>query len=163
MSVMCGIHKESHDTAAAVKACYAKKYAQAAKSVVAVVEAPKPTHTDCQSIPKGKYALEIGGKLRFFEVTVGKGRWEGHRFVEELFGAPGDWRHQKLLWTAQRATMRRILDDELVDLLVSVKGSQAGAARFGIKFTMCARCSSPLTDEKSRQRGLGPECVKYYI
>jgi hypothetical protein len=161
MAILCGNGGHYHDTTGEVRACYAKKYAQATKTVVATQE-KKPTHLDCSKVPAGSYALEIGGKLHFFEVKVGTGRWSGYRFVEELYGAPGDWRRTRLLNTAQLATLRRILNDEFSDLFVTETGPKAGAARFGKHFTICARCKSPLSDETSRARGLGPDCVKHF-
>lgn len=107
-----------------------------------------PKISDFQ-VPASKYALSLGGKLRFFQVNKPtKGKWAGYTFVTELIGAPGDWRQLKLNKVFTTEVLAHIALDP-----------KEAAVRYSNEFTRCAVCESPLSDEESRARGLGPVCA----
>jgi hypothetical protein len=135
---------------------------EASALIQAFYDAPKkPGSHRFQDVPAGKYALETSldhdgepaaeekGVLQFFQVDHGKvgSRWEGYVFVKRLVGAPGDFARYPLRYAEGRRVLERIQADP--------KGA---SQRFGLHFTVCGRCSSPLTDETSRAEGIGPKC-----
>jgi len=104
------------------------------------------------SIPDSKYALYNGqGKIIFFEVRTGKGKWAGFQFLDRLVGAPGDWQH----FPVKGAEKSEIMKD--LDM-----NPKAAAIRFSKHFTVCAVCGSPLSDPESMAAGLGPICAKRF-
>jgi hypothetical protein len=102
-----------------------------------------------KQIPDGKYALvgKDGVTVHFFEIVdTGKRNW-----VNRLYGAPGDFRRERMPYKWMFAAAVRIAADP-----------RAAAVLFGKETNTCARCDSPLTKAESRARGLGPHCAKVY-
>ena len=96
-----------------------------------------------------RYAVTIDGKMRFFSLNQPtKGKWEGYRFLDELFGAPGDFRKQA------------IRGNHKAEVLTLLGNDSDALARFGWKFQVCGMCASPLTDASSRELGIGPVCMR---
>lgn len=122
-------------------------------------------------VPAGRYALDAGdGNLDFVKVDrPDKGKWAGYVFAKRLVGAPGDFREIRL----SRADAARMLDAIAADTFHDVytdevdgevteqrlTGPDAAAVRFSRRFVCCAACLSPLSDKRSRARGLGPVCA----
>ena len=104
-------------------------------------------------LPESKYALEVKGELRFYEVTYGKPgtKWDGALFIDHLVGHPGDWSKRHLRKEEYREVKKALQNDPL-----------GAAVRFSKEFTVCAACGSPLSDEESRARGLGPICAEKF-
>lgn len=102
------------------------------------------------TIPASRYALERkDGGIDFLEVkAIGRGR----RLVVQLHGAPGSFRQQILSVRLQGFAALHILDH----------GTAASAKLFADQVGECARCGSPLTQDASRARGLGPKCATYF-
>ena len=95
-----------------------------------------------------RYAVSIDGKMRFFSVKrPEEGRWVGYTFVEELFGAPGAFRKHDVRGNAKDV------------VLAAIGGDPDALARFGRELGACGVCGSPLTDEASREAGIGPVCM----
>jgi len=95
-----------------------------------------------------RYAVDMDGKMRFFSVKrPEEGRWVGYTFVDELFGAPGSFR---------KTTVRGNAKDVV---LSAIGGDPDALARFGKELGACGVCGSPLTDEASREAGIGPVCM----
>lgn len=96
-------------------------------------------------VPTSAYCLTntATGKLHFFEVRT----YKGHTYLRELFGAPGDFRRERVAQGLEAGVLRTIA--------VDVKGA---AKSFAEHYSCCAVCKSPLTDETSRDRGVGPVC-----
>lgn len=130
---------------------------------------------DFTKIPESHYALETAdGHLEFFSVTVGKAgtKWAGYRFVEKLIGAPGSWRRIQYRGAQAAAILAKLLEDSYLDpgSAVPVEGPKAAALRYSRFHTVCAKCNSPLSDDKNRgkdgltslERGLGPVCATKY-
>lgn len=72
--------------------------------------------------------------------------------VTQLYGAPGSWRKEQV--TASQSLY--------VVMTIKVVGLRECAERFGREMGICAMCESPLSNEKSRELGIGPECKKKF-
>jgi hypothetical protein len=95
-----------------------------------------------------RYAVTIDGKLRFFSLNQPtEGKWKGSRFLDELFGAPGDFRKEAIKGNAK------------FQILSAIGGDPDALARFGRELGACGVCGSPLTDAASREAGIGPVCM----
>ena len=105
--------------------------------------APAPA-ADAPEVADGRYALELDGKLRFFHVnTPTEGRWAGYTFVKEQAG--GD------VYRVGSAERRRAIR-------AAIAADPEALARYGKTLGTCGRCGRELTDETSRELGLGPVC-----
>jgi hypothetical protein len=175
--IICGRCKERHSSVAQVRACYAGAQATPVASAVRTAPATidpfdcaeprdtSPPAVDPKEIPASHYALaNERGEVEFYAVDVpSKGKWEGFRFVERLYGAPGTWREVKLRGAAAMAVLARIIRDSYTDEARGVlSGPLASAVRYSRTFTACAACSSPLSDPESIARGLGPVCARRF-
>lgn len=109
-------------------------------------------------IPAGRYALyspshENGarqGYWKFFEVgKPTEGTWAGRVFVSQLFGSPGDYRKEPRRGNAGRVILEAIGIDP-----------EQAMADFGKQSGTCGKCRSPLTNEESLARGIGPVCLR---
>lgn len=101
-----------------------------------------------ESIRPGKYALQDeNGDIRFYQVhrMFNDGRGNKRMDVSELTGAPGDFRKRRLLRVYK--ILNAIHEDPM-----------AAFALFGQKAGRCGICSSPLTQEHTRERGIGDIC-----
>lgn len=101
-------------------------------------------------VPTGRYALPKvnpteDNDVTFFEVREFRG---GHR-IQMLIGAPGQFRTQTLKLALQFYALTHLLEDLV-----------AATALFGRKTETCGRCESPLTNKRSRERGLGDDCYR---
>jgi len=95
-----------------------------------------------ERIPNGKYALRNEGDddIRFYHVS-GVHR----RVLWELTGAPGEFRQTRIYRSEK--ILKRIGDDPV-----------AAFALFGLTVGTCGRCGSPLTQQHTRERGIGDIC-----
>jgi len=100
---------------------------------------------DFPEVPPGKYALETDdGDVKFYQ--VGKILAEGTpRWVNALIGAPGEFRKQRIY--RYDGILKRIAADH-----------KAAFALFGQRVGQCGVCSSPLTQQHTRERGVGDIC-----
>jgi hypothetical protein len=100
------------------------------------------------TLPASKYALERAEGPVFYEIQYGKkGRWDGFLFLNRLVGHPGDWKRVAVKGAAKDHILEEIGQDH-----------KAAIVAFGHLFTVCAMCSSPLSDADSIARGVGPIC-----
>lgn len=91
--------------------------------------------------------FNLTGDLVFFEVKTYKGK----RYLNKLQGAPGDF------------VRSRVSLDAGTRLLRFIKGRHVEFAKlFAAHYSVCGRCASPLTDQTSRETGVGPECRKVW-
>lgn len=113
---------------------------------------------DWKDIPAGRYALyspshENGAHQshwRFYQVDFPtKPMWKGRVFVSQLFGAPGDYRKEPRRGDAARAILEAIAGDP-----------NKAMTDFGLQSGTCGKCNSPLTNEESLARGIGPVCLR---
>jgi len=138
----CGSCKEQGQSIEHIRNCYASK-----KTSVAILDRPMALETP--TVPDSKYALYDGqGKIIFYEVRTGKGKWAHMQFLDHLVGHPGDW----MRYPVKGETKRQLLLD--IDM-----NPKAAAVRFGKHFTVCAACGSPLSDPESIAAGVGPVCA----
>lgn len=111
-----------------------------------------------ETVPKARYAIptselpalfsqNVSGDLLFVRVSEYRGQI---RFAR-LHGAPGDF-------TTSRVGM--------ADTLLLAKMIERNPARFTKMFadhySVCGKCLAPLTDQTSRELGLGPICAKAF-
>lgn len=154
----CGHCKEQNQTIEHIRGCAAQQRVLV-QTVGVVGMAQKYVESRdfrpmaLSQVPDSKYALirPSDGKIQFFEVTTGKGKWAGLQFVDRLEGAPGDWQH----YPVRGMEKKRVMDELDADAL-------GAAVRFSKHFTVCAVCGSPLSDPESMARGLGPICAKRF-
>lgn len=151
----CGNCHQTNQTIAHVRECCGARYAPA-KPAAAVLVAPPvkaPVVLNLDVIPAAKYvAKDATGTLVFIEVQrAEKGKWAGKTFVKQLIGAPGNWRKVPMYPWASSALLGQVAADP-----------KAAALAYYTNFTVCSRCDAPLSDEVSRARGLGPDCVKHF-
>jgi hypothetical protein len=104
-------------------------------------------------IPAGRYALpraqasEAGNTVTFFEVQ----EYRGRRRIVQLVGSIGTFAQQTLKLHLQFFALTHIAADP-----------KAAAVLFGHETNTCGRCGSPLTNDASRARGLGPKCAQVF-
>ena len=108
------------------------------------VGAPKPSEI---AVPAGRYAVENpDGALRFYRVDrPTDGRWAGFVFVkvqagDELYPVKGQ---------GAANVLAAILE----------AGPREASARYGHELGHCGVCGRTLTDETSRELGIGPVCI----
>lgn len=107
-----------------------------------------------QHVPEGRYALDIEGDsdndLVFYQIDKPtEGQWAGCTFVKQLVGAPGAFRKLNIYGMRAARVLMRVAEDP-----------QAASLRFGKETQTCGICHSPLTNKKSRELGIGPDCRK---
>jgi hypothetical protein len=130
--------------------------APVARPAVATV-GERPTYKQVNdlaaSIPTGMYALprkaasSAGNTVTFFKIHPFRG---GHRIVQ-LVGSVGAFAEQPLALHLQFFALKHIAEN-----------AKAAAVLFGKETNTCGRCGSPLTNDASRARGLGPKCARAY-
>lgn len=140
----------------------------ASTAISALVNAPRKTDDSAPkskmqallaSIPKSKYAVPVAelmyseveddfkGDLVFLELK----EFNGTLYVRRLDGAPGGF------------TRSRMTALQVTELMNIVKQDPHKYVKiFGDHYTCCGSCGSPLTDERSRELMLGPECRKKF-
>jgi hypothetical protein len=138
----CGNCKQQGQSIEHIRGCYAAK-----KSSVAVLDRPMALETS--TVPDSKYAmLDVTGKIVFYEVSTGKGKWSHMQFVSRLVGHPGDFMKYPVKGESKRQVLLAIGAD-----------AKSAAVAFGKHFTVCAACGSPLSDPDSIAAGMGPVCA----
>ena len=137
----CGRCKKSHDTVGEVRACYGLGEPDGTA---------KGTGQAYPDVPAGYYAVKsITGNndLDFFEVDrPTEGKWAGYTFVNQVIGGKPSAGIKRL--------SKRI---EILQAILDV-GWQAAARTYGLEIGRCYKCNRHLTDEVSRQLGIGPTC-----
>lgn len=111
-------------------------------------DAKAPT-LPADKVDQGYYAVNdpIDGVLRFYQVHAPKqGKWAGYHFLSQVSG------DNKLL-IRDKAERHRIFTEIAKDALGALK-------RFGKEIGQCGHCRKQLTDEVSREFGIGPVCRK---
>jgi hypothetical protein len=101
-------------------------------------------------IPDGRYAIPMGkrnGKLVFHFYFVNTSRVHKGQYMLRLYGAPGNFRREKMTVPMQTAIADTIKKDPALH-----------SQMFGIQLGICGICGSPLTDPESIARGIGPIC-----
>lgn len=98
-------------------------------------------------VPAGRYAVEADGALGFYRVTAdAAGRVRG------LYAQASD-----ALWPITKYDHRmRVLS------AIEAAGPRECAERYGREIGKCGCCGRTLTDEASREAGLGPDCQDHF-
>lgn len=158
----CGSCKADHATVEQVKSCYGLKGQQR----------PAPSDPEFQNsrgrregdrrdlfqqikvlgskVEAGSYAIRNSAKatndISFYEVVKPTdGRWTGRTFV-----------NRKLSDESQRLTL-----DEQVRVLVAIAADPMNASLlYGQTIGECPECGRTLTNQDSRERGIGPKCAR---
>jgi hypothetical protein len=100
-------------------------------------------------VPDGGYAVESvtgNNDLDFYWVeTPTEGKWEGHTFVKRVIGG-----HRNI--SVRREEVHQALD------LIKRSGIEESGHLFSQELGRCRKCFKHLTDELSRELGIGPWC-----
>jgi hypothetical protein len=115
---------------------------------------------DYPSIPAGYYAvLSMTGTndLDFLQVDVpDKGNWVGFLFVKRVLGGGTDGhRTERVQADTARTWMRRLNAEWALNGDAAIVAAQA---LFGQSMGYCGKCGRELTNDQSRERGIGPDC-----
>ena len=97
-------------------------------------------------VPAGRYAVEgDDGELKFYRVDrPTEGRWAGYTFVQVQ---AGDDLHRLPSRSTEEGVLRKIAADV-----------RAAAIRYGREIGRCSSCGRTLTNNISRELGIGPVC-----
>lgn len=136
----------------------------ASQAIDLMLNSPKqkgssPFQVLLSTIPKSRYAVtsdeleftsaddKFSGAIVFFEVR----EYKGTLYMRQLHGAPGDFTRSKLSKSSIEAIVKII-----------AQNPYAYTRLFGEHFTCCGSCGAVLTDDRSRELMLGPECRKKF-
>lgn len=102
-------------------------------------------------VPAGRYAIDtqvhaVNGTAFYKVDRPDTGRWAGHVFVKQIVGSD----EQKLSQKQAKGILSRI----------AAAGAEAASARYGHEIGECGVCGRQLTNDESRERGIGPVCVQ---
>lgn len=107
-----------------------------------------PAPSALPDVPEGHYAYPSSGSNDLSFVRVDRpteGRWAGRVFVKQVIGGHPDQ-------PVARANVASVLAS-IVEF-----GVDLAAQTYGQEIGRCYRCNRHLTDETSRQLGIGPDC-----
>lgn len=115
--------------------------------------AAKPAASDLPGadvVPAGRYAIDTAdgavNALAFYKVDrPTEGRWAGYVFVKHLVGGE----EQRMSFAASKSILGKIAQ----------AGAEAASARYGHEIGECGICARRLTNDESRERGIGPVCA----
>jgi hypothetical protein len=112
--------------------------------------AAKSDNETVVEIPAGRYAIDslnTPGETRFYKIDrPTEGRWAGYTFVKVQ---AGDEHHDIRNRQQRAAILAQIAKD----------GVQAAMERYGRELGHCGHCGRTLTNDESRERGIGPVCA----
>lgn len=114
-----------------------------------------------KSVPDGYFAVakEEGASTTFVRISRPKSRtYAGSIKVQTQHGP--NLKVAAALWSSDSWSIfdRRVIDA----MLLLVVDYQGASLRYAREIGKCCRCNSPLTDERSRHYGIGPECEEYH-
>lgn len=153
MSIRCAHCKGRHETVADVAAC-----AMYGTGSVPDTSTPAPANEPPARrwyggnggkpwpFPSGRYAIRMPheDRVRFFKVDCPtEGRWAGYVFLKEQAGDD--------LWPVKGHRGTEILDQIAED-------AEGAMLLYGKEIGRCGHCGRTLTDETSRELGIGPVC-----
>jgi hypothetical protein len=102
-------------------------------------------------VPEGHYATGSrtgSNDLDFWRVDrPAEGRWEGWTFVKRIIGGRPDSR-------VRGAEARAALE------AIAAAGIEQARTRYGQEIGSCWKCNRHLTDDLSRELGIGPDCCE---
>lgn len=105
-----------------------------------------PSSTGTADVPEGRYAVDINGALWFVKIDrPTEGKWAGQTFIRRQLGSD--------MTRLNAGTRRRVLNS------IAAQGIKECAIRYGHELGHCAMCGKELTNEASREAGIGPKCA----
>jgi hypothetical protein len=101
-------------------------------------------------VPAGRYAVDTSdgaiNELAFYKIDrPTEGRWAGYVFVKLIVGS-------------DERNLSRTAGQSILDKIAAV-GPEAAMARYGHEIGECGMCGRQLTNDESRERGIGPVCL----
>lgn len=111
--------------------------------------APAAPRAEQPDVPAGHYAIESTGHndLAFYRVDrPTEGTYAGRTFVKLVVGGHPD---------------QNVPRSHVTGILARISQDPEAAARYGQELGRCYNCNRTLTDETSRELGIGPECRKH--
>lgn len=155
----CGHCHKDHETVAEVRAC---------SGVDTVIQSSDPQRSTLphqkpskgspfrqawEKIPEGYYAIDgrDGRQTDFYRVDQpDEGKWKGWTFLNMVIGGK-----------PAQAIKNWDRGWEVLELIAA--NPSAASIRYGLEIGRCGKCNRHLTDQISRERGIGPDCwAKYY-
>jgi hypothetical protein len=110
-------------------------------------ETPARLAPRAPGVPAGHYAIDWNGTLGFFQVDrPTEGRWAGYTFVKQQA-------------SDETYPVRNRQQREAILAKISEDGTEEAMLRYGKEIGRCGHCNRTLTNEESRQRGIGPICA----
>lgn len=105
---------------------------------------------DATVVPEGRYAVatEAGAinTLAFYKVDrPTEGKWAGRVFVKHIVSD----NEERMSFAASKAILAKI----------AAVGAAEASAAYGHEIGSCGVCGRQLTNDESRERGIGPICV----
>lgn len=127
------------------EAQHAARQAAATPAPTTPADTPLATTQTAPPVESGRYAIYVDNTLKFFKVDrVTEGKWKGYTFVSVQAS-------DELYPIRNRQVRERVLRIISADM-------RRAAQRYGQEIGRCGRCNRTLTDEVSRERGIGPDC-----
>lgn len=114
------------------------------------IPAARDDRPSAEEVPAGRYAVDTNegaaNALAFYKVDrPTEGRWAGYVFVKQIVSDD----EQRMSRAAGDAILRKIAE----------VGAEAASARYGHEIGSCGICGRTLTNDESRERGIGPICA----
>ena len=110
------------------------------------------TGPDLRSMPQGSTYVAVGEPTQFFRIdNITDGKWAGWVFVKRQAGDNFDRCGSQRPGSEYRGAYADLLAQAAAQPLVAMQ-------RYGQEIGRCGNCNRTLTDEQSRQRGIGPDC-----
>lgn len=105
---------------------------------------------DAETVPAGRYAVDTEdgaiNEVAFYKVDrPTEGRWAGYVFVRHIVG---DY-EERVSFANTKAILAKIAE----------VGAAEASARYGHEIGECGVCGRQLTNDESRERGIGPICA----
>lgn len=117
------------------------KASEAIERLLAKPTISVPHHGAARKLPEGvdpgRYAAKVDGILRFYKIS--KKGWMGRKSSDQ--------------------TLPIALHERQTALAEIAKDARAASIRYGQEFGHCGVCGRGLTDEESREAGIGPVCA----
>lgn len=113
------------------------------------------TEAPAADVPAGRYAYTgTEGHTVFVKIDrPERGRWAGYTFGSFLLGGGAG---------GELVEGARVGREQMAGVLARIteQGITESGIRFGQETGVCCRCGRGLTNEESREAGIGPECAK---
>jgi hypothetical protein len=141
------IGRSQREVSATIDRLKAEGFTGRAKATAAPSQEGIPS---AEIVPAGRYAIETEdgatNGLAFYKVDrPEEGKWAGRVFVKLMVSDE----EQRMSWAATKSILAKIAE----------VGAAAASARYGHEIGECGVCGRTLTNDESRERGIGPVCA----